>query len=464
MKYDLIVIGGGPGGYTAAIRAAQLGMRVMLAESRELGGTCLNRGCIPTKALIYAADKYRETKSFGSIGLAAEKVSFDFAKIHERKNTVVSSSRSGIEMLLKSNGIDFINAKATVLGSGKVSAGNEIFETGKILIATGSRAARIPIPGADGKNVYTSDDLLTGDGKFFDSLVIIGGGVIGVEMACIYSALGCEVTIIEAMPRVLPMMDKDISTNISMILKKSGVKIFTNASVKQIEDTAGKSLCTFIQKEYEQKIEGDGVLLSIGRRAETEGLLAESVQLCMTKGRIDVDEKFCTSMEGVYAIGDVTGGIQLAHAAEAQGIACVEYMSGMETPSVDPSLVPSCVYTTPEIACVGITEEQAATSGRAVKIGKYVMNGNAKTVIEQMPRSFIKLVFDASTEKLLGAQMMCGRASDMIAEMTTAISAGLTKKDVLRALRPHPSFCEAVTDAIELADGHSINTMGHVKK
>jgi len=463
MKYDLIVIGGGPGGYTAAIRAAQLGMHVMLAESRELGGTCLNRGCIPTKALIYAADKYREAKDFESIGISAEKLSFDFAKMHERKNAVVASSRSGIETLLKSNGIDSVRAKAILLGDGKVKAGNEIYEAANILIATGSKAARIPIPGADAENVFTSDDLLEDGGKFFSSLTIIGGGVIGVEMACIYSSLGCEVTIIEALPRVLPMMDKDISTNISMILKKSGVKIFTGASVLKIGHENGKTVCTFAQKETEHKTEAEGVLLSIGRRAETDGLFAEGLQLSMTKGRIDADARFKTSIDGVYAIGDVTGGIQLAHAAEAQGIACVEYMSGIGTPTVDPTLVPSCVYTTPEIACVGITEEQAASEGRAVKIGKYVMNGNAKTVIEQMPRSFIKLVFDASTEEILGAQMMCGRASDMIAEMTTAISAKLTKKDVLRALRPHPSFCEAITDAIELADGHSINTLAHKK-
>lgn len=458
MKYDLIVIGSGPGGFAAAVRGAQLGMHVLVAESREVGGTCLNRGCIPTKALMYSADKYREAASFSEIGIGVSGLSFDFAKMHERKNNILASSRTGIESLLKGNGIDMTRAGATLLGGGRVKAGGEVYEADNIVIATGSSAARIPIPGVDGANVFTSDGLLIGEGRFFKKLTIIGGGVIGVEMACIYSSLGSEVTIVEAMQRVLPMMDRDISQNIAMILKKRGVRIFTGASVTSITSENG-AVCTFKQGDKEQSVESDGVLLSIGRRANTEGLFADGAAPAMTKGRIDVDARYQTSIPGVYAIGDVTAGIQLAHAATAQGVACAEFISGMEHPSIDPRLVPSCVYTTPEIACVGMTEEQAKEAGHTVKVGKYIMNGNAKTVIEEMPRSFIKLVFDAESEKLLGAQYMCGRATDMIAEMTTAISAGLTKSGLLRALRAHPTFSEAVTDAVFAADGLSLNTM-----
>ena len=460
MKYDLIVIGGGPGGYVAAIRAAQLGIKTALIEDRDLGGTCLNRGCIPTKTLMHSAGMYHEASAFETIGICTSGLSFDFDRMHLHKNTVVDTLRDGVENLLKANHVDVIKGHGILHLNGVVEVEHSLYEGSSIIIATGSVPSRLPIPGSDLPGVVTSDDLLENSGKFFNSLFIIGGGVIGIEMACIYSSLGTKVTIVEALGRLLPMMDRDISQNITMILKKAGVEIHTSASVTGITKTDNELLsCTFRQNEDVTEREAETILMSTGRRANIKNLFAEGATPETERGRIIVDCRFRTSIPGVYAIGDVTGGMQLAHAAEAQGIACAEYINGAAFPSVDPLLVPSCVYTTPEIACVGVTAEEAKNAGRNIKIGKYIMNGNAKTLIDNQPRSFIKLIFEEETEKLIGAQIMCARATDMISEMTTAISADLTKDDLLRALRPHPTFCEAITEAAELADGHSIHAM-----
>lgn len=460
MKYDLIVIGGGPGGYSAAIRAAQLGMRTALIEDRDLGGTCLNRGCIPTKALMHSADKYREAKAFESIGIYASGLTFDFRQIHLYKKSVVDTLRAGVEDLIRANGIDLLRGHGSLHPDGRVEVAENLYEGSNLIIAAGSVPSHPPIPGADLPGVFNSDDLLAGEESLCSSLLIIGGGVIGVEIACIYSSLGCDVTIIEALDRLLPMMDRDISQNIAMILKKRGVKIYTSASVTEITRTDGGILsCNFNARGNETLQLAERILISTGRRANIKNLLTDGAKLEMERGRIKVDSHFRTSMQGVYAVGDATGGIQLAHAAEAQGIACAEYINGEKEPSVDPSLVPSCVYTTPEIACAGMTADEAKAAGINIKTGKYIMSGNAKTLIEGQPRSFIKLVFEQETEKLIGAQLMCARATDMIAEMTTAISSELTKKELLRALRPHPTFCEAVTEALESSDGHSIHSM-----
>lgn len=460
MKYDLIVIGGGPGGYAAAIRAAELGMNPALIECRDLGGTCLNRGCIPTKALMHSAIAYKDMLASETIGINAAGISFDFSRMHAYKDTVVGNLRNGLENLIKGNRIDLIYGQGILQPDGTVKVGDNVYEASDIIIAAGSVPSVPPIPGAGLQGVMTSSDLLEKNIKFSDSLIIIGGGVIGVEMAYIYSALGSRVTVIEALDRVLPMMDRDISQNTSMILKKAGVEIYTSSSVDKIARAEGVALsCTFKHNDSEIEKTAENILVSAGRRPNTENLFAEGVKIETRRGYITVDCNLRTSMPNVYAIGDITGGIQLAHAAEAQGIACAEYISGKTDCFADLSLIPSCVYTNPEIACTGLTADEAKAAGIDVKISKYVMNGNAKTLIEMQPRSFIKLVFDSKTEKLLGAQLMCARATDMISEMTSAISAGFSKSDLLRVIRPHPTFSEAITEAVELADGHSIHSM-----
>ena len=430
MQYDLIVIGGGPGGYVAAIRASQLGMKTALIEKNQLGGTCL----------------YRELQESSPLGLTGT-VHCDFSAMQQRKNEVTAQLRGGIEQLLQANQVTVYQEKATILDGHTVQAGEQILTGRYLLIASGSVPAMPPIPGADLPGVVTSDTLLEQDGIDCQRLLIVGGGVIGVEMASIYAALGKEVTIVEAAEKLLPPMDREISQNLAMILKKRGITIYTNALVSEIK-----------------QVEADCILLSVGRRPCTNLLFGEEFSVAQTeKGFVAVDEQFRTSEPSVYAIGDVIGRIQLAHAAEAQGIAAVEFMNNVPV-SVRHDLVPSCVYTTPEIASVGITADEAKKEGRAVITGKYVMSGNAKTIIEQQDRGFVKLVFDEKTEVLLGAQLMCARATDLISELTTAIATGLTRAQLAHTLRPHPTFCEGITEAAEGAIGQSIHTMPPKKR
>ena len=459
MQYDLIVIGGGPGGYVSAIRASQLGMKTALVEKRELGGTCLNRGCVPTKTLMHTANLYRETGESEALGLQFGQRGYDFAQMHQRKNDVTAQLRDGIAQLLKANKVDVYQAAGQIVDGNTVQAGEETLTAGHILIAAGSVPAVPPITGADLPGVVTSDAMLEAEGINCEKLLIIGGGVIGVEMASIYASLGKQVTIVEAAERILPPLDREISQNLSMIMKKRGVEIFTSAMVSAISKGETGLVCHFTDKKGEQTAEADVVLISVGRRPSTAGLFADGFAVEMTeRGFIAVDDKFYTSVPTISAVGDVIGRIQLAHAAEAQGIAAVEYMSGMAEATVNFDLVPSCVYTTPEIASVGITADEAKKAGREVITGKYVMNGNAKTIIEQQDRGFIKVVFDKETEVIVGAQLMCARATDLITELVTAVSLGLTSEQLARTMRPHPTFCEGITEAVEAAAGHSIHT------
>lgn len=458
MQYDLIVIGGGPGGYVAAIRAAQLGLKTALAERAELGGTCLNRGCIPTKTLMHSANLYRELADADQMGIKVTGAQADFKAMHARKTQVVEQLRNGVAQLLKGNGVDVLTGTAAFTSAGSITVNGETHTAKDFIIATGSKPAVPPIPGADLPGVVTSDEMLDTDACDYNELVIIGGGVIGVEMASVYNGIGRKVTIIEALDRILANMDREISQNLSMIMKKRGVAVNTASMVTGITEEGGRLTCTFERKGKTETVSADGVLICVGRRAVTEGLNLEAAGVETERGRVKIDANYRTNVPHIYAIGDVTGGIQLAHAAEAQGIAVVEDICGV-TRTADPNLVPSCVYTSPEIATVGITADEAKQQGKAVITGKYIMSGNGKSIIENEERGFIKLVFDAETEKLIGAQLMCGRATDMIGELVTAVSAGLTKAQLSLALHPHPTFCEGITEAVHAAGGHSIHTM-----
>ncbi|PKM72263.1 MAG: dihydrolipoyl dehydrogenase [Firmicutes bacterium HGW-Firmicutes-16] len=466
-KYDLVVIGAGPGGYTAAIAAAQHGMKTAVVESRDIGGTCLNRGCIPAKTMLHSAELYREMQDSASLGIYAENTSYDMEAIYHRKDEVVSGVRDGIESLIKANKIDFFYGTAKILSAEEVfvSGSDEetILNTAKIIIATGAIPSRPPIEGIDLVGVITSDELLESRAVDYKSLIIIGGGVIGAEFASVFNALGCAVTIIEALERIVPTLDREISQNLTMILKKRGVAIHTGCSVERIAETDSGLCCRFTGKNGAQELAAQGVLVSTGRKPNFSGLFGEGVNVNIQRG-IVVDEHFKTSVESIYAIGDVIdGSIQLAHAASAQAQNVIAYITG-DTPPIDLSVVPSCVYTSPEIASVGITAEQAKSSGIEVKTGKYAMSGNAKTIIEQQDRSFIKLIFDAETEVLLGTQMMCARASDLVSELSSAIVNKLTVKQLSAVIRPHPTFTEAVTEAVEDVEGRAIHTMPTPKR
>ena len=459
MQYDLIIIGGGPGGYVAAIRASQLGMKTALIEKEQLGGTCLNRGCVPTKTLMHTANLFGELQGAARLGLDIKEAGYGWDGLHQRKNQVVEQLRAGIAQLLQANGVAVYNGMGTILDGHTVQTGDDVLTADYILIAAGSVPAIPPIKGADLPGVVTSDALLEQNGVDCQRLLIIGGGVIGTEMASVYAALGKQVTIVEAAERILPTMDREISQNMSMILKKRGVEIYTSALVSEISQQEDGLCCHFTAKKEEKIVEADTILLSVGRRPCVGQLFADSFAVdCTERGFVMVDENFRTSVPSIYAVGDVIGRIQLAHAAESQGIAAVEHMQGQPV-SVRHDLVPSCVYTTPEIAMVGITVDEAKKEGRAVITGKYVMSGNAKTVIEQQDRGFVKLVFDQESEVLLGAQLMCARATDLISELTTAIAAGLTREQLAGIMRPHPTFSEGITEAAEAAVGQSIHSM-----
>ena len=453
-EYQLIVIGAGPGGYEAAIRAAQLGLTTALIERRDVGGTCLNRGCIPTKAMLHSAQLYREAANFELFGLHTENTSFDWAKVHQRKNDVVVKLRTGIEQLIKANKIDFFNNSASILGKNDVQLDQgEVIRGENILIATGSVPARPPIPGLDLPNVVTSDELLddphfTQADSLAKEILIIGGGVIGVEFASVFSSFGCHFTIVEAMERILPTMDREISQSLNMVLKKRGVSIHTGAMVEKLEQDENGLVCHFTEKGKAQAVPAQQVLVAIGRRPNTQGLFAEGFEVACERGRIVTDENFRTSVDSIYAIGDVTSKIQLAHMASAQGICAVHTIAGQKPP-IDLRYVPGCIYTDPEIASVGITEDEAKQQGIPVKKGKFLMTGNGRSLIDEQERGFIKMLAHQETDVILGAQLMCSRATDIVAELATAIVNGLTCAQLAGVIRPHPTFCEGVTEAVE---------------
>ena len=450
--YQLLIIGAGPGGYVAALHAAKRGLRTAVIENREVGGTCLNRGCIPTKTLLHSSEIIAGINGGEKFGVGAEQVHFDMSAIFARKREVSAKLSGGIEGMFKAAKVDLLRGTGTVTGSGTVKfvgeEGEKVITAERILLATGSVPARPPIPGLDLPGVLTSDELLEGCDHLYDSLVIIGGGVIGVEFATFYADLGCKVTIIEGLDRLLPNMDRELGQNLSMILKKHGVDVYTNSLVANVEKDGDALKVNFTNKDKALSVSGEAVLCAIGRRPYTEGLFADGVGVEMNGRSIRVDENYETSLPGVYAIGDVSSKIQLAHVASAQGTDCVERMVGGKG-MTDLSAVPSCIYCVPEIACVGITADEAKAAGREVVSGKYVMFSNGKTVIRDGDRAFMKVVADKATHVIVGAQFMCEHATDMISEMATAIVNGLTVEQMLKVLRPHPTFEEGVHDALE---------------
>lgn len=461
-RYQFIVIGAGPGGYEAAIRAARLGLKTAVIEERELGGTCLNRGCIPTKALLHSSNLYYETKKFSEAGINTSEITYDLVKIYEQKDQVVLKIQKGIESLLKANKIDVIAGRGRILKAGSVSVtcgDNElILQTDTILVATGSKPYLPELQGSNLKGVMSSDELLSGV-KDFNRLVIIGGGVIGCEFATIFSQLGKEVVIIEAADRILPSLDKELSQSAAMNLKKKGVIIQAKSMVTEIEEAVKEEGTGGLQVSFGvNKILTDGVLICIGRAANTENLFSREISPKMEKGRLLTDERYMTSIPGIYAIGDVIGGFQLAHSASAQGIAVAELIGAGKVPT-PLKAVPSCVYMNPEIAAVGLSEEEAKRSGYDVIAGKYPMSGNCKAVLSMDERSYVKIVAEKVSHKILGAQIICARATDMIGEFSLAISSGLTVEEMHEAIRPHPTYEEAITEALAELLGGAIHLM-----
>ena len=523
-KYDLIVIGAGPGGYVAAIKAVKAGLKTAVIENRRVGGTCLNRGCIPAKAMIHASSLYRETLEGQRFGLYAPEAAYDYDEILAYKQETIDSLVGGVEQLLNANGVTVIEGTGTLeapeAGDNVVSVREKDspdsmkLTAQNVILATGSKPAKIPVPGLDLPHVVDSDGLFALEDAP-QSLIIIGGGVIGVEFATVFANLGTKVTIVEALPKLLDNFDKEISQNLKMILKKRGVEAHLNAAVKECRpayggdgndgsdyDTAGDAvrfddivflddavslmdeeteaqenipegsvIVVFEEKGKAQELSAEYVLVAAGRHPVTEGLFGEGADIAMNGRFVAVDEYFRTSMPGVFAIGDLTGGIQLAHAASAHGIRVIEEIltaqpetggvAGKDAPAFaqEIDVIPAGVYTDPEIAQVGITEAQAKEQGIDVSVGKFIMTANGKSLITKEERGFIKVVADAADHRILGAQMMCARATDMVEEFTTAIVNGLTVEDMLRGIRPHPTYNEGIGEALEDVFGESLHTV-----
>lgn len=449
MNYDIIIIGGGPGGYSCALRAVQYGLRAALIEKDLLGGTCLNRGCIPTKTLLFAAGLLSSMKQGARFGVAADNVRPDYEALRARCAEVTGQLRNGLTKLLKQQKVDVYAGEGRVTAAGEVTVacadGTEtILTAGDIVLATGSVPAVPPIPGADLAGVYTSDTLLS-DLPELSRLVIIGGGVIGTEFAEVYRALGAEVTVIEAMPRILPPMSADLARHLAADFRKKGVKVIAKASVTEIVRTDGGLAVRYTLADKPQEIAADSVLIATGRRAGVAGLTPFALK--EDRRRVVVDEHCRTSEPHVYAIGDITAGFpQLAHTAEAQGKIAAAAVAGKAS-AIRLDLIPSVVYTRPEIASVGVSEEEAKASGAPYKVGRAMMGANAKSLIAG-EAGYMKLIADGEG-RLIGAEFQCEEASNLVSEATLAIAAGLTAETFASIVRPHPSVEEAMGETAE---------------
>ena len=456
-KFDAVVIGGGPGGYECAIRLSQYGKKTALVEEAELGGTCLNRGCIPTKTLLHSADLYYEASHGDGFGVSAENVSFDYAKIIARKDAVSRQLSSGVAFLEKSHGVTVFNARASVADRHTVSlSSGETLTCDHLILATGAHPIRLPIPGADLPGVVDSTALLSRT-TCPRHIVIIGGGVIGVEFASFFSRLGVSVTIVEMLDRILGPLDRDIARVIEAELKSFGVELMTGVRVEAIEE--GLRVCCVSEKDGSKyTAEGDLVMMASGRAPNSRGIGLEKLGVRMDRGGfVDVDGLCRTSVPGVYAIGDLNGKMQLAHVASAQGLLVADHIAGKPCRQLNMNRVPYCVNCRPETAMVGLTEEQALATGRNVGTGSFNLSGNGKALTLGENKGLAKLVFDRDTEEILGFHIIGPRATDLVAEVAAVMECEGTIHELARTVHPHPSVSEAVMEAAHACHGTCVN-------
>ncbi len=461
MKYDMIIIGSGPGGYVTAIRASQLGFKVAVVENENLGGICLNWGCIPTKALLKSAQVYEYLKHVDEYGLKAKEIDKDFTAVVKRSRNVADGMSKGVQFLMKKNNIEVIN------GFGKVRPGKKVVVTDAdkketeytadhIIIATGARSKELPFLPIDGKKIigYRQAMTLPEQPK---KMIIVGSGAIGVEFAYFYNAMGTEVTIVEFLPNLVPLEDEEISKQFERSFKKSGIHVMTNSSVTKV-DTSGKGVIATVKtKTGEETLEADIVLSAVGIKSNIENIGLEDVGIAVDRDKILVNEYYQTNIPGYYAIGDVVPGPALAHVASAEGITCVEKIAGLHTEPVDYGNIPGCTYASPEIASVGLTEAQAKEKGYDIKVGKFPFSASGKAKASGNPDGFVKVIFDAKYGEWLGCHMIGAGVTDMIAEAVVARKLETTGHDILKAIHPHPTMSEAVMEAVAAAYGEVIH-------
>jgi len=455
----IAVIGGGPGGYIAAIRAAQLGAKVTLIEKDKIGGTCVNVGCIPTKALIHSADVYREAKNSSDIGINAE-VTVDWAKVQSNKNKIATGLSKGISGLMLSNKVKVVQGTAEFVISSKLKVvkadgSSETVEADRIIIASGSVPAVPTIPGMENKNCINSTVALELT-EIPKSMVVIGGGVIGIEFASLYNAFGTKVTVIEMLPKLLPMMDGELTAIARKQLVKSGIVIHTEAQVLAIEEASHGARVKVFLNGKEEYFEAEKILVAVGRRTATQDLKLENAGIASERGRINVDSRQQTNIANVYAIGDCIGKVMLAHTASAQGEVAAENAMGIES-VYDESTNPSCVYIDPEFAGVGLTEEQAKERNIDYIAGKFPLIANAKSKIMGCPNGLIKIIADAKYKEILGVHIIGPRATDLITEGALAIRLEATVEELISTIHAHPTIGEAMREAALDVENRALN-------
>jgi len=453
-KYDLIIIGSGPGGYVAAIRASQLGMKVAVVEKESLGGICLNWGCIPTKALLKSANVFEYIKHAEDYGIKVKDASVDFTSVILRSRGVADSMSKGVQFLLKKNKIDVINGFGKLKSSTKVEVDADgkktEYSADHILLATGGRSRELPNLPIDGGKIigYRQAMSLTKQPK---RMVVVGSGAIGVEFAYFYHSLGTEVTVVEFLDNIVPLEDEDVSKQLARTFKKSGMKIMTSSEVTSV-DTKGKSLKVNIKtKKGEEVIECDVVLSAVGISTNLEGIGLEDVGVATDKGKVIVDDYYKTNIEGIYAIGDIVKGQALAHVASAEGITCVEKINGLNPEPIDYNNIPGCTYCSPEVASVGYTEKAAIEAGYDIKVGKFPFSASGKAKASGTPDGFIKVIYDAKYGEWLGAHMIGATVTEMIAEVVAARKLETTGHEIIKTVHPHPTMSEAIMEATAVA-------------
>ena len=455
-KYDIIVLGSGPGGYVTAIRASQLGFKTAIVEKENLGGVCLNWGCIPTKALLKSAQVFDYLKHAEDYGLTIKEFDKDFTKVVQRSRGVADGMSKGVQFLMKKNKIDIIDGHGKIKPGKKVEVDGKEYTADHIIIATGARSRTLPNLPQDGKKVIGYREAMTLKEQP-KKMIVVGSGAIGVEFSNFYNSMGTEVTIVEYLPNLVPLEDEEVSKQFEKIFKKSGINVMTNASVESV-DTSGKGVKATVKTQKGTEIlEADIVLSAVGITANIENIGLEEVGIVTDKGKIMVNQWYQTNIPGYYAIGDVVPGPALAHVASAEGITCVEKIAGMHVDAIDYGNIPGCTYTNPEIASVGLTEKQAKEQGLDIKVGKFPFSASGKASAAGTKDGFVKVIFDAKYGEWLGCHMIGAGVTDMIAEAVVARKLETTGHEVLKAIHPHPTMSEAVMEAVADAYGEVIH-------
>jgi len=463
-KSDVVVIGGGPAGYIAAIRASQLGAQVILVEEEKLGGVCLRRGCIPTKFLLHSIEVYESARTAEQFGINVSRPSLDLSEMQARKNKVISTLASGIRSLLDRNNIKVIKgrAKLTPLKQVEIDSGRgvkQVIEAKRVILATGSKPTVLPVPGADSPGVIDTDSMLELD-YLPKSLLIVGGGASGIEMATIWAKLGSKVTIVEMMPHLLPAQDTELTSILEGILKGDGIQILCGSKVGKIEDTNGGKLVTIYCGETENKVEVETVAISVGQKPNIAGLGLDECGVAVGNGNIQTNERMETSVPGIYAAGDVTGGMMLAYVGFAEGKVAAENAMGRDS-KIDYQAVPQCIFTSPEVASVGLTEEEAVAQGYELQIGRFPFVANAMAAILGERRGLVKIIAEQKYGQVLGVHIIGPRATSIIPEAALAMKLEATSQDIAATMHAHPTLSEALWEAALDVTGETIHFNSH---